>query len=199
MSEPKPLLSPLRPPSTEPRVWTTKGFAEDHWHFIDDETPLPIEGRAIVSLSRWREEQMALAGSGVPLGIVVQSSEALDFETDDVDRLALIALAFPKFTDGRAYSTARRLREHGYKGEIRATGDVLLDQVPLMLRCGFDSLQIVHAPTLAALERGELPAVSRTYQTGVREAPRPFHKRRVAGEAAAADLADTLIRCGMPT
>jgi uncharacterized protein (DUF934 family) len=192
MSEPKPLLSPLRPPATAPRVWTPNGFTDDVWHVIDDDAALPIEGRAIVSLKRWREEQMALAGSGVPIGILVQPSETLDFETDDVDRLALIALAFPKFTDGRAYSTARRLREHGYKGEIRATGDVLLDQVPLMLRCGFDSLQIVHAPTLAALERGELPAVSRTYQSGVRNAPDRFRHRRA--EHGATELTDRLVR-----
>jgi len=194
MSEPKPLLSPLRPPSTEPRVWTPNGFKENLWDLLDDEAALPIGGRAVVSLKRWRADQMALAGAGVPLGLIVQSAEALDFDTDDVDRLALIMLVFPKFTDGRAYSTARRLREHGYKGEIRATGDVLLDQVPLMLRCGFDSLQIVHAPTLAALERGELPAVTRTYQSGADTAAN-VRLRRTRGEAAAAtELVETLIK-----
>jgi uncharacterized protein (DUF934 family) len=85
---------------------------------------------------------------------------------DDLDRLSIIALNFPKFTDGRSYSKARTLREqHGYKGEIRATGDVLLDQVPLMLRCGFDALEITNAPTIRALERGHLPAVAETYQS----------------------------------
>ena len=56
-----------------------------------------------------------------------------------LDRLALIEIAFPSFRDGRGYSSARILREAGYKGELRAQGDVLVDQVAFMRRCGFDS------------------------------------------------------------
>jgi uncharacterized protein (DUF934 family) len=56
-----------------------------------------------------------------------------------LDRLTLVEITFPKFRDGRGYSSARILREAGYKGELRAAGDVLVDQVPFMKRCGFDS------------------------------------------------------------
>lgn len=56
-----------------------------------------------------------------------------------LDRLALIEVAFPKFRDGRGYSSARILREAGYTGELRAQGDVLVDQIAYMKRCGFDS------------------------------------------------------------
>lgn len=56
-----------------------------------------------------------------------------------LDRLALIEIAFPKFRDGRGYSSARILREAGYTGELRAQGDVLVDQIAFMKRCGFDS------------------------------------------------------------
>jgi uncharacterized protein (DUF934 family) len=56
-----------------------------------------------------------------------------------LDRLALIEIAFPKYRDGRGYSSARILREAGYKGELRAQGDVLVDQIAFMKRCGFDS------------------------------------------------------------
>jgi uncharacterized protein (DUF934 family) len=56
-----------------------------------------------------------------------------------LDRLSLIEISFPTFRDGRGYSSARVLREAGYKGELRAEGDVLVDQVPFMRRCGFDS------------------------------------------------------------
>lgn len=56
-----------------------------------------------------------------------------------LDRLALVEVAFPKFRDGRGYSAGRILREAGYEGELRAQGDVLVDQIPLMRRCGFDS------------------------------------------------------------
>jgi uncharacterized protein (DUF934 family) len=56
-----------------------------------------------------------------------------------LDRLALIEISFPKYRDGRGYSAARILREAGYKGELRASGDVLVDQIAFMRRCGFDS------------------------------------------------------------
>ncbi len=56
-----------------------------------------------------------------------------------LDRIALVEVAFPVFGDGRGYSAARILREHGYTGELRASGDVLVDQIAMMRRCGFDS------------------------------------------------------------
>ncbi|WP_333572237.1 DUF934 domain-containing protein [Sphingomonas sp.] len=70
-----------------------------------------------------------------------------------LDRIALIEVSFPSFRDGRGYSTARILREAGYEGELRAQGDVLVDQIPLMRRCGFDSFAPsapIDAETLAA-------------------------------------------------
>lgn len=75
------------------------------------------------------------------------NATAVRLEPDDdaraliphLDRLALIEVAFPKFRDGRGYSSARILREAGFVGELRAQGDVLVDQIPLMKRCGFDS------------------------------------------------------------
>lgn len=56
-----------------------------------------------------------------------------------LDRLALVEIAFPGYRDGRGYSAARILREAGYRGELRAQGDVLVDQIAFMRRCGFDS------------------------------------------------------------
>ena len=70
-----------------------------------------------------------------------------------LDRLNLIILHFPKFTDGRAYSQARLLRRHGYRGELRATGAVLLDQLPFLLRCGFDSFESEQPGFAAALAK----------------------------------------------
>jgi uncharacterized protein (DUF934 family) len=79
------------------------------------------------------------------------------------------------------------LRERfGFAGELRAAGDVLLDEIPLMLRCGFDSFEVVNEPTLRALKRGHLPGVSLFYQPSVapHEAPagtRPWLRRRAEG------------------
>ena len=78
-----------------------------------------------------------------------------------LDRLALIEIAFPAFRDGRGYSAARILREAGYAGELRAAGDVLLDQIVYMRRCGFDAFA-PHAPLDAAKvdeALGRFPAV----------------------------------------
>lgn len=178
MSEPAPLLSPLKPIVIAPRLWKGAGFVADPWRTVADDEPFPIDGHAIVSLARWRAEQPALAALGVPVGVAVPPSEALDPETDDIARLTIIALVFPKFTDGRAYSLARRLREGGFAGEIRATGDVLLDQLPLMLRAGFDAFEITNAATASALEAAPLPAVSRVYQAGAEIGAREWHSRR---------------------
>ncbi len=184
MSEPAPLFSPLKPVTTAPRLWTGSRFVADPWRVIDDSADFPIGGYAIVSLARWRADRTSDAAFSGPVGVIVQPSEALDFESDDVARLTVIALAFPKFTDGRAYSAARRLREGGYAGEIRATGDVLLDQLPLMLRAGFTTFEITSAATIRALEAAPLPAVSRVYQTGAETAVHGWRSRRTAGAAA---------------
>lgn len=70
-----------------------------------------------------------------------------------LDRLALVEVDFPRFRDGRGYSSARILREAGYTGELRAAGDVLVDQVLFMRRCGFDSFSPDKPLDPAAVER----------------------------------------------
>jgi uncharacterized protein (DUF934 family) len=87
------------------------------------------------------------------------NATAVRLEPDDdaralipfLDRLSLIEIAFPKFRDGRGYSSARILREAGYKGELRAQGDVLIDQIAFMRRCGFDSFALETALDPAAV------------------------------------------------
>ena len=70
-----------------------------------------------------------------------------------LDRLALIEVDFPAFGDGRGYSSAQILREEGYEGELRASGDVLVDQLPYMKRCGFDSFAPDKAIDPVVMER----------------------------------------------
>jgi uncharacterized protein (DUF934 family) len=144
----------------------TAAFVSDPWRIVTDDTDIPLSGYAIVNLKRWRAEQAALVASAVPIGVRIEADDALEPETDGYQHLSLIVLAFPKFSDGRSYSKSRLLRERlGYGGELRATGEVLLDQVPLMQRAGFDTLEITHMPTIAALQRGHLPGIARTYQS----------------------------------
>ena len=182
MSEPKPLLAPLKPAQVTPRLWSNGRFVDTPWRVLADEEALPEGGHVLLPLARWRRDKALLAArpdpSGARLGLLVAPTDTLDAVGDEVQRCAVIALAFPKFSDGRAYSQARRLREAGYKGEIRATGDVLLDQLPLMLRAGFDAFEISSAATLRALDAGPLPAVSHVYQSAAERVTSAWHARR---------------------
>ena len=83
----------------------------------------------------------------------------------DLTNRPLVALAFDKFADGRSFSYARILRDRRqFRGELRAIGDVLIDEIPLMLRCGFNSFEVTNAPTLHALQAGRLPGSPLHYQ-----------------------------------
>lgn len=93
-----------------------------------------------------------------------------------LDRLALVEVSFPKFRDGRGYSTGRILREAGYAGELRAQGDVLVDQIPLMRRCGFDSFA-PEAPVDEAVLTASLARYEYHYQAAADPAM-PVWKRR---------------------
>lgn len=154
-------------PTTAPHLWTPGGFRTDVWAPLPDDAPLPARGFHIISLRRWRSQrQDVLANPALSTGIALHTSDEFNPATDELSHVRLIALSFPRFTDGRAYSLARRLREqHAYRAGLRATGDVLYDQLPLMLRCGFDSFSITDAATIAALQRSPVRLFHRMYQS----------------------------------
>jgi uncharacterized protein (DUF934 family) len=81
----------------------------------------------------------AFVGQTNATAVRLESDEDARALLPQIGQLALVEISFPKFRDGRGYSAARILREAGYEGELRAAGDVLVDQIPLMRRCGFDS------------------------------------------------------------
>jgi uncharacterized protein (DUF934 family) len=114
---------------------------------------VPATGGVIVSVEQWQAERDALLARGTPLGIRLRSDQPPDLVAADLARFAVVALEFPKFRDGRAYSYARLLRErHGFDGEVRAVGDVLLEQLFFMLRTGFDAFEIDSADPLRDYE-----------------------------------------------
>ena len=107
-----------------------------------------VRRTAGVGLKRWREERDALIKRKDPVGVRLQSDHTAGDVADDLEHLDVVALAFPVFKDGRAYTNARRLRErHGYRGEVRAIGNVLRDQYLFMVRCGFDALEVKEGET----------------------------------------------------
>ena len=146
-------------------LWRRDGFAENIWTSVADGEALPPTGAIIVSAARWRAEQEALSVRPEAVGVAIgPGKEAYEHLREAAGR-PLIALEFPKFADGRAFSFAQLLRRrHGFTGELRAIGEVLLDELALMLRCGFDSFEITNEPTLRALEHGWRPGVSLYYQ-----------------------------------
>ncbi len=114
----------------------------DEWIAVTDGEPIPDDGPVIVPLPRWLDERDRLIHRGAPLGVRLRSDQPPTLIGDDIGSFSLIALEFPTFTDGRSYSYARLLRERlGYRGELRAVGNVLRDQLMFMARCGFDAFE----------------------------------------------------------
>jgi len=115
----------------------------DSYAQVGDGESLPADGDVIVPLAMWLEQRDALAARGTKIGVRLKSDESPDAIADDLSSLDVVALEFPAFRDGRAYSHARRLRErYGYAGEIRAVGDVLMEQIHFMLRTGFNAFEL---------------------------------------------------------
>jgi uncharacterized protein (DUF934 family) len=122
-------------------------WADDPFTAVDDDQLIP-PGDVIVSLGRFRREGRGLVGQGRNLGVRLAPDEAPEELVLDLPRLAVLALTFPKFRDGRAYSAARVARERlGFAGELRAVGDVVLEMGGALLRCGFDAVQPADAST----------------------------------------------------
>jgi uncharacterized protein (DUF934 family) len=116
-------------------------LANDAFTHVDDDQSLP-PGDVIVSLTRFQADGERLLGEGRSVGVRLEPAEEVEALVYDLPRLALVALAFPKFRDGRQYSNGRVLRERfGFKGEVRAVGDVLREQAGFMIRCGFDAFE----------------------------------------------------------
>src|ERR1700761_1594926 len=100
-------------------LYKNGAFVDDAWRSIAEGEDVPPSGRVILPLDWWMAERGAFEGSNVALGVRVDPGADLAPVLADLDRFSLIALSFPKFTDGRHFSTARLLRErHGYKGEL---------------------------------------------------------------------------------
>lgn len=117
-------------------------WAEDDFVSVGDEDVLPAAGGVILSFARFQQEGDALLSDGRAVGVRLEADQAVEDLAYDLPRLSLVSLHFPKFRDGRAYTSARLLRDrYGFGGEIRAVGDVLREQAHFMVRCGFDAFE----------------------------------------------------------
>jgi uncharacterized protein (DUF934 family) len=118
-------------------------IATDVFVHVADGAELPGDGAVLISAARFLEDPEGLSRRAGKTGVIWPNNRDLDDLVPYLNRLAAVALVFPTFRDGRAYSQARLLRErHGYEGELRATGQVLRDQFVFMLRAGFDTFEV---------------------------------------------------------
>ena len=109
---------------------------------LTDDAAIPHDGAILISATRFLGDPETLSRRAGKTGVIWPNNRDLDDLVPYLDRLAMVALVFPSFRDGRAYSQARLLRErHGFHGELRATGQVLRDQFVFMLRAGFDAFE----------------------------------------------------------
>jgi uncharacterized protein (DUF934 family) len=159
------------------RIIKQRKIVDDAYVHVADNAELPETGDVIVSLERYRELRAALQSRGTRVGVRLRSDQEAKELADLLPDLALVAVEFPGFKDGRGYTTARLLRERfGFRGELRAVGDVLRDQLFYMERCGFDSYELKAGKDI----EGALQAFSEfsvTYQ-GATDDPRPLFRRR---------------------
>lgn len=152
-------------------------IVEDAFVHIANDAEVPAQGDVIVSLSRYKEQRDQLRARTGKIGVRLASNEEAHLVEPYLAEVALVAIEFPNFKDGRGYTTARLLRDrYGYKGEIRAVGDVLRDQLRAMRRCGFDAYELKAGKDI----QGALQAFgefSESYQ-GAADDPRPLFRRR---------------------
>lgn len=118
-------------------------LVRDEFAQVQDGGEIPAEGAVLVGLETWQAQRGLLLQRTSALGVRLRSDQSPELIAEDLPHLQLVALEFPAFRDGRAYSYARILRErYGFKGEVRAVGDVLMEQLHFMLRTGFDAFEI---------------------------------------------------------
>jgi uncharacterized protein (DUF934 family) len=118
-------------------------IATDSFVHVADDADLPGDGAILISATRFLENPEAISRRPGKTGVIWPNNRDIDDLVPYLDRLAVVALVFPTFRDGRAYSQARLLRErYGFKSELRATGQVLRDQFLFMLRAGFDAFEV---------------------------------------------------------
>jgi uncharacterized protein (DUF934 family) len=162
----------IRNRRVEPDLWTFVGVASA------EELALPLPaGPVAVPLAAWKERRAELRARRDPVGVWLKPEDDPKDIAGDLESLALVAVQFPKFTDGRGYSTASLLRQrYHYRGELRAFGDVGRDQLFYLARVGFDSFRLAeHRDPEAAL--ASFNDFSVRYQGAVDD-PVPLFRRR---------------------
>jgi uncharacterized protein (DUF934 family) len=168
-----------------PQLISNGVIVDDRWSLLREAVALaevPAGDAVIVPLALWRRERDALLAHG-DIGVWLKPDDDPETLAADIAALPLIAVDFPKFSDGRGYSTARLLREkYKFVGELRAIGDVLRDQLYYLRQCGFNAFAVRSDRSLEEALKG-LGDFSDNYQATAAQ-PVPLFGRRAARNAA---------------
>lgn len=161
-----------------------RAVMQDNWQLLEQGAAgaLPFSGDVIVPLGLWTSERDALSFRLGRVGVWLNADADPATIAPDLARIDMIAVRFDSAADGRGYTLARLLRErHGYRGELRAVGEVLRDQIFYLSRCGFDAFAL-RADQDPEQALSALDDFSEAYQTSV-ERPVPLFSRRGVSEA----------------
>lgn len=149
---------------------------EDNWTVLQMPVETIPQGNILLPLKYWLEQSAELDGQAGLVGVWLDSDEEVEALADDLAQLPVVALNFPKFVDGRGFSSARLLRDrYDYKGEIRAIGNVIQDQLFILQRCGFSQFCLADNVDLEAAAKS-LSDFSDSYQTAA-DQDQPLFKR----------------------
>ncbi len=141
-------------------------FVNDDWSTLADDATLPEGGKLILSLARLISDWDALARFTGLLGVRLANTDKVETLAPYISQMALVALPFPSFADGRSYSLGRQLRLDGYRGELRAEGNILPDQLQYLRQVGFDTFVVTERFPLQAWQAAATQ-MSLAYQRGL--------------------------------
>lgn len=169
------------------RLWAPEGFRDDEWTHAESAAALIGNGRFILPLQAFLDLDADVREPAKErLGVLLEPGDELDAIELLLEQLSLVALAFPAFNDGRSFSKAELLRSrHGFEGKVRATGQVLVDQLPHMLRVGFNEFEVSHPVLLKRLEAGQAGGLPLYYQPAANAAAAPKKGGKYAWRRAA--------------
>lgn len=164
------------------QIIVDKKITQDDWTLVTDDSLL-TDKKEIINFTRWKNAEgtdkasLIVKRDSGTLGIQMNAGDTADLLANECQNFALINVVFPKFADGRGYSTARLLRErYGFTGQLRAVGDVLFDQLFFMMRCGFNAMGMREDQDLDLAIKG-FETFSDPYQGDVNDT-RPLFRRR---------------------
>lgn len=174
-------------------IFSNGSFFEDGWAGFEPDKAVADRDDLVVPIGPFLAGPEAFLDRAGKTAVLVTAGARVEDLGPYLDRLDLVAVEFPSFSDGRGFSAARVLREQmGYAGDIRAIGKYILDQVPLARRCGVTSFEITKPEVLKALKAGEWPEVTKYLQPvgtvdEVPEGTRPWARRSHRDLAEAAE------------